>query len=103
MKKIDFSLHKLTGNSKFLFIASVLIFVGAGLSADLLWNIADITMGGMTLINMPVIIYLGKYVFRALKDYENIKRFLSERGFGIISLNSGAVVDIGSIIPLMTT
>lgn len=38
-----------------------------------------------------------------LKDYENIKRFLSERGFGIISLNSGAVVDIGSIIPLMTT
>ena len=27
-------------------------------------------MGGMTLINMPVIIYLGKYAIRALKDYE---------------------------------
>ena len=51
-------------------IFSLVIFVGAGLSADLLWGIADITMGGMTLINMPVIIYLGKYAIRALKDYE---------------------------------
>lgn len=51
-------------------LASFLIFIGASLSADLLWNIADITMGGMTLINIPVIIYLSKYAFRALKDYE---------------------------------
>ena len=51
-------------------IASLVIFIGAGLSADLLWGIADIMMGGMTLINMPVIIYLGKYAIRALKDYE---------------------------------
>ena len=27
-------------------------------------------MGGMTLINMPVILYLGKYAIRTLKDYE---------------------------------
>lgn len=33
-------------------------------------NIADVTMGGMTLINMPIIIYLGKYAIRTLKDYE---------------------------------
>ncbi len=51
-------------------IAALVIFVGAGLSADLLWGVADIMMGGMTIINMPVIIYLGKYAFRALKDYE---------------------------------
>lgn len=51
-------------------IAAVVIFVGAGLSADLLWGIADVTMGGMTLINMPVIIFLGKYAMKALKDYE---------------------------------
>lgn len=50
-------------------VASLLIFVGAGLSADLLWNISDIFMGGMTLINMPVIIILGKYVFKALDNY----------------------------------
>lgn len=51
-------------------IASLIILVGAGLSADLLWGVADIMMAGMTLINMPVIIYLGKYAVRALKDYE---------------------------------
>ena len=55
-------------------IASLVILLGAGLSADLLWNIADVTMGGMTLINMPVIIILGKYAFRALDDYVKQKK-----------------------------
>lgn len=55
-------------------IAAILIFVGAGLSADLLWSVADITMGGMTLINMPVIIILGKYAINALKDYDRQKK-----------------------------
>ena len=51
-------------------VAAIVIFIGSGLSADLLWNIADVTMGGMTLINMPVIFILSKYAFSALKDYE---------------------------------
>ena len=55
-------------------IASLVIFIGAGLSADLLWNIADITMGGMTLINMPVIFILSKYAIRTLKDYEKQRK-----------------------------
>ena len=50
-------------------VASLLIFIGAGLSADLLWNISDVLMGGMTLINIPVIIILGRYAYRALNDY----------------------------------
>lgn len=55
-------------------IASLVVFVGAGLSDDLLWNIADVTMGGMTLINMPVILILSKYTLRALKDYDNQRK-----------------------------
>ncbi len=51
-------------------VASLIIFIGAGLSADLLWNIADITMGAMALINIPVIIILGKYALRAVADYD---------------------------------
>ncbi len=51
-------------------IASLVIFAGAGLSADLLWDIADVTMGFMTIINMPVILLLGKYALKALQDYE---------------------------------
>ncbi len=50
-------------------VASLLILVGAGLSADLLWNVSDVFMGGMTLINMPVIIILGKYAIKALDNY----------------------------------
>lgn len=62
-------------------VASALIFVGAGLSADLLWNISDVFMGGMTLINMPVIIILGKYVFRALDDYTKQRKAGKEPKF----------------------
>lgn len=60
--------------SIYYIIASVVIFVGAGLSADLLWGIADVAMGAMAIINMPVILFLGKYVFRALKDYEKQRK-----------------------------
>lgn len=55
-------------------IASLVVLLGAGLSADLLWNISDVLMGGMTLINMPVIFILGKYALRALKDYEKQRK-----------------------------
>jgi len=50
-------------------IASLIILLGAGLSADLLWNISDIFMGAMALINVPVIIILSKYAIRAIDDY----------------------------------
>ncbi len=62
-------------------IASLVVLLGAGLSADLLWNISDIFMGGMTLINMPVIFFLGKYALRALKDYEKQRKEGSEPVF----------------------
>lgn len=55
-------------------VASLLIFVGAGLSAGLLWNVADVLMGLMAVINVPVIIILGKYAIRALKDYERQRK-----------------------------
>ena len=56
-------------NTVYYIIASGVILLGAGLSADLLWNIADVTMGAMTLINMPVILILHKYAVRTLDDY----------------------------------
>ena len=71
-KTFTYLLKKTPGkafNTVYYILASGVIFLGAGLSSDLLWGIADVTMGGMTLINMPVIIILGKYAFRALDDY----------------------------------
>ncbi len=71
-KAISYILKKEPGKSfryVYYIIASSLIFIGAGLSADMLWNISDVLMGGMTLINMPVIIIMGKYAIQALNDY----------------------------------
>lgn len=62
-------------------VASLVIFVGAGLSADLLWGVADIMMGGMTLINMPILLILGKYAIRTLRDYERKCKMGSEITF----------------------
>jgi AGCS family alanine or glycine:cation symporter len=61
-------------NTVYYIIASLLIFLGAGLNADFLWNLADLTMGLMALINVPVIIFLSKYAFRALKDFKTQKK-----------------------------
>ena len=61
-------------NTCYYVVASLLIFIGAGLSADLLWNLADLLMGLMALINIPVIILLGKHALRALADYRKKKK-----------------------------
>lgn len=71
-KSISYIAGKVPGKkfmSVYYIIASLLIFVGAGLSAGMLWDLADVLMGIMTIINIPVIIFLGKYAYRALTDY----------------------------------
>ncbi|MBE6567302.1 MAG: alanine:cation symporter family protein [Ruminococcaceae bacterium] len=55
-------------------VAAGLILLGAGLSANLLWNLADLLMGLMALINIPVILILGGQAYRALKDYRRQKK-----------------------------
>lgn len=55
-------------------IFSVLVILGAVLNAEMLWNLSDMLMGGMVLINMPVIIIMGKYALRTLKDYERQRK-----------------------------
>jgi AGCS family alanine or glycine:cation symporter len=62
-------------------IASALIFLGAGLSAGLLWDVADLLMGLMAVINLPVIAYLGRYAFRALADYKQKRKRGAEAKF----------------------
>ena len=53
----------------FRIVAVLLIFVGAGLSIDLVWNLADVLMGIMVMINIPVIFILARPALAALKDY----------------------------------
>ena len=80
-------------NTVYYILASFVIFLGAGLSADLLWGIADITMGGMALINMPVILILGKYAIRALDDFISQSKQGKEPQFHVSSINLPHEVD----------
>ena len=53
----------------FRLIATAIVFVGALLSADLAWDTADLFQAIMVVINIPVILLLGKPALDALKDY----------------------------------
>ena len=58
----------------FRIAAMVVIFVGAGLSANMAWNVADVLMGFLALINIPACIILGNVAIKACKDYEHQRR-----------------------------
>ncbi len=58
-----------TGKTIFNVIAVVLVFVGAQLSFGLVWDLADVLMGIMAIINLPVIVMLGGTAMKALADY----------------------------------
>ena len=67
-------LYKNAQNNKiFMFcyrlLAVVIIFIGAQFSAGLAWDLADVLMGFMALINVPVCLILGGTAFKALDDY----------------------------------
>lgn len=61
-------------NCVYYIVASLLILFGAGLNSPALWSVADILMGLMTVINIPVIILLGDKVIMALKNYRKQKK-----------------------------
>ena len=58
----------------FYVLCAIVIFVGAIIPMDAAWAMADITMGLMTLINLPTCVILGKYALRCLRDYEYQKK-----------------------------
>ncbi|WP_295587365.1 sodium:alanine symporter family protein [uncultured Oscillibacter sp.] len=54
--------------------AMVLIFIGAGMEINMVWNLADVLMGVMALINLPVIVILARPALAALHDYNRQRR-----------------------------
>ena len=58
----------------FRVLACVIVFVGALLDFGLVWNLSDVLMGIMALINLPVIVILGKTALAALKDYKRQRK-----------------------------
>ena len=54
----------------FRLISALVVFLGAGMEVSMLWNISDVLMGVMALINIPVILILSNIALKALADYE---------------------------------
>ena len=68
------NLRFIKGNSRaLLFVFRIvclgIIFYGAVNSFDLAWNLADIFMGFMTMVNLVAIMLLGKWALKVLDDY----------------------------------
>ena len=68
------NLRFIKGDSKalltvFRIVCLLVIFYGATNSFDLAWNLADIFMGLMAIMNLIAILLLGKWALAALDDY----------------------------------
>lgn len=61
-----------TGKFKWIYkiLCILLIFIGAIQEQTFVWDIADLLMGIMALINLPVILILSKQALSCLKDYQ---------------------------------
>lgn len=58
----------------FRIVACSLVFFGALLDFSFVWNLADVLMGVMAIINLPIIVVLGKTALAALKDYSEQRK-----------------------------
>ena len=58
----------------FRLVSALAIFLGAGMEMSLLWDLSDVLMGVMALINIPVILILSNTALKALADYEKQKK-----------------------------
>ena len=52
----------------------LMVFFGSVAKVDLVWNLADVFMGLMAIVNLIAILMLSKFAFAALKDYTDQKR-----------------------------
>lgn len=55
-------------------LVASMVMCGALISLDMAWNLADVTMGLMTICNLIAISYLSNEAFMLLKDYRRQKR-----------------------------
>ncbi len=51
-----------------------MVLFGSLTKVEIVWNLADVFMGLMAIINLIAIVFLGKYAFMALDDYTKQKK-----------------------------
>lgn len=58
----------------FRILAIIAIFLGAMADFSTIWDLADVLMGCMAIVNIVVILWLGKVAIVCLKDYQQQKK-----------------------------
>lgn len=58
----------------FRILAVIMVFIGANSNLKLAWNMADILMGGMALVNIIALFCLGGIAVKAMNDYIEQKK-----------------------------
>lgn len=58
----------------FRLCVGAMVMFGAMTSLDVAWNLADVTMGLMALVNLVAVVQLGPQAFRLLNDYMKQKK-----------------------------
>ena len=71
---IEFISESKTTLNIFRAIVVGMVMFGALAKVEIVWNLADVFMGLMAIINLIAILLLGKYAFKALEDYEKQKK-----------------------------
>ena len=77
----------------FRIVACALVFVGALMDFSFVWNLADVLMGIMAIINLPVIVVLGKTALAALKDYSKQRKAGKDPQFKAVSIGLNGKTD----------
>lgn len=74
----EFNIKFISENKTFLMIfravCVVVVFIGANSSLEIAWNMADILMAGMALVNCIAMFVLGGIAVKALDDYVSQKK-----------------------------
>lgn len=58
----------------FRIISVIVVWMGAMANFDMIWNLADVLMGLMAIVNIASILLLGRVAIRCLNDYEKQKK-----------------------------
>lgn len=61
-------------HSVFRVMVIVMVFLGSVMSLDLVWNLADLFMGLMTVINLAALLYLSPRLLRVLEHWRAVRR-----------------------------
>ena len=71
---IKFISESKTFMTVFRILAVLMVFIGANSNLQLAWNLADIIMGGMAIVNIIAMFCLGGIAIRALNNYVEQRR-----------------------------